>query len=345
MEVIEILSDDDDDDGPAAATQRLVEEEEEEDSQEFCFLSTTPAPRKAPEVHVDGGADGAFANPVTLSADARAAGRPDGGGDGGGDDDDDDVVVLANPEDLSVKAKDQLLKSLLLQQEAMKAQMASLQQKAKSDESDRKQSARPVYWRRDGAGKRIAEDPARRGKVLVDLVAGSDEYESVATRVLTHGLPDAVITSIRRCHNDALWEPYRARRSAMARRMGGTEADPVFQHDLLPGVAPEGEVSGYAGAGNPCRERYLFHGASPATIDKILDENVDFRLSQVTGAMGACAYFADQSSYSDQYCRMPDHSAEAVARRGAAGRAPDPGSGLKMLVCRVLLGTCGSSRS
>ncbi|KAH8075424.1 hypothetical protein JL721_1430 [Aureococcus anophagefferens] len=77
--------------------------------------------------------------------------------------------------------------------------------------------------------------------------------------------------------------------------------------------------SPYCGSENPCRERYLFHGAAPATIDKILDDGVDFRLSQITGAMGACAYFADQSSYSDQYCRMPDHSAEATAARGRGG--------------------------
>ena len=90
---------------------------------------------------------------------------------------------------------------------------------------------------------------------------------------------------------------------------------------------------------NPCRERYLFHGAAPSTIDCILDENVDFRLSQITGAMGACAYFADQSSYSDQYCRMPDHS--ALVRHRHAGTAARPQDSLKMLVCRVLLGECG----
>ena len=193
------------------------------------------------------------------------------------------------------------------------------------------------YWRRDGAGKRLVDDGSR-GKTVVDLVEGSDEYASVARRVLSHGIADATIRAIRRVHNDDLWDPYCARRAKMAKDMGGGESM-IFQHDVLPGVAPEGSASPYCGSENPCRERYLFHGAAPSTIDCILDENVDFRLSQITGAMGACAYFADQSSYSDQYCRMPDHS--ALVRHRHAGTAARPQDALKMLVCRVLLGECG----
>ena len=325
MDVIEILSDDDDAPAPVRA-----EIDEEEDSQEVCFLSTTPAPRKAsPELHVDGAA-AAFAAPVTLSG-----GRPRR------DDAEEDVVEVVNPDELSGKAKDALLKSLLAEKQALARKVDGLEQEKKHKEHEKKQSTRPVYWRRDGAGKRLVDDGSR-GKTVVDLVEGSDEYASVARRVLSHGIADATIRAIRRVHNDDLWDPYCARRAKMAKDMGGGESM-IFQHDVLPGVAPEGSASPYCGSENPCRERYLFHGAAPATIDKILDDGVDFRLSQITGAMGACAYFADQSSYSDQYCRMPDHSAEATAARGRGGpaRPPDAAGGLKMLVCRVLLGHCG----
>ena len=163
--------------------------------------------------------------------------------------------------------------------------------------------------------------------------------ENVEVPRLRHAISlYANISSIKRCVNDHLWAPYAARREAMARRASGEE-DRVWRSDLLPGVLNEAENPVCLPDANPCRERYLFHGAAPSTIDCILDENVDFRLSQITGAMGACAYFADQSSYSDQYCRMPDHS--ALVRHRHAGTAARPQDSLKMLVCRVLLGECG----
>ncbi|KAH8063048.1 hypothetical protein JL722_2204 [Aureococcus anophagefferens] len=268
MDVIEILSDDDDAPAPVRA-----EIDEEEDSQEVCFLSTTPAPRKAsPELHVGG-------------ARRRSPRRGAVGGRPSRDDAEEDVVEVVNPDELSGKAKDALLKSLLAEKQAMARKVDALEQEKKHKEHEKKQSTRPVYWRRDGAGKRLVDDGSR-GKTVVDLVEGSDEYASVAQRVLSHGIPDATIRAIRRVHNDDLWDPYCARRAKMAKDMGGGEGA-IFQHDVLPGVAPEGSASPYCGSENPCRERYLFHGAAPATIDKILDDGVDFRLSQITGAMGA----------------------------------------------------------
>ncbi|KAH8046816.1 hypothetical protein JL722_13450 [Aureococcus anophagefferens] len=222
-------------------------------------------------------------------------------------------IGAANFESLQRQYQGRLIKACLAEKPVIERKIAELEQERKRAEQEKKQGTRPVYWRRDGAGKRLVDDGSR-GKTVVDLVEGSDEYASVAERFLSHGLPDATISAIRRVHNDDLWDAYYKRRAKMAKAMGGGESM-IFQHDVMSGVAPEGSASPYCGSENPCRERYLFHGAAPATIDKILDDGVDFRLSQITGVMGACAYFADQSSYSDQYCRMPDHSAEATAAR------------------------------
>ena len=151
-----------------------------------------------------------------------------------------------------------------------------MERRAKSDDSEKKSAARPVYWRRDGAGKRIPEDEEAAVN-LIELTPGSDEYESVATRVLTRGLPDARIARVRRCVNGGLWAPYAQRRKEMAARAGGAEGA-AFPQDVLPGVEAENGAP-VCGAENPCRERYLFHGASPGTIDTILESGVDFRLS------------------------------------------------------------------
>ena len=54
------------------------------------------------------------------------------------------------------------------------------------------------------------------------------------------------------------------------------------------------------------------------------------------GRHGRLRHAADQSSYSDQYCRMPDHS--ALVDTATRARPRGHRDSLKMLVCRVLLG-------
>ena len=251
-----------------------------------------------------------------------------GGVPGQADSQDFEVQFLDDPGEMSAGAQAKLLKSLLAEKRQLAQQVASLEKKS----SDASRAKRPVYWRRDADGNRLPDDSGLDEKLLVELNPGSDEYESVAARMHSRGLPDADIASIRRCINDHLWTPYAACRE----QMSGKE-ERVWRSDTLPGVLNEAENPICLPDQNPCRERYLFHGAAPQVIDCILDENVDFRLSQITGAMGVCAYFADQASYSDQYCRMPDHS--ALVRHRHAGTAAT--GELKMLVCRVLLGECG----
>ena len=151
------------------------------------------------------------------------------------DSQDSEVQILDDAADLSEGAQAKLLKSLLAEKQQLAQQVASLQKKT----SDEKRTKRPVYWRRDGDGKRLPDDAGVDEKLMVELTPGSDEYESVAARLQSRGLPDANISSIKRCVNDHLWAPYAARREAMARRASSSDEDRVWRSDVLPGVLNE----------------------------------------------------------------------------------------------------------
>ena len=253
----------------------------------------------------------------------------------------DEVEILA-PTDLSERSKASLLTKLLAEKQTLTQQVQSLQQQQQQQKTEVDPLRRPGYWRRDGEGRRIPRESlaSQNGKhAAIDLPCTTDEYDSIVSRFVETGCADTEVLAIQRVVNDDLWEAYSLRRAKMTARKtkakGGT-----FSQDALPGLGAE--KMGLPP--DPACERYLFHGASPQTIDAILDSGIDFRLSQTTGAMGACAYFADQASYSRNYCCMPDHAANARGATyhhgvGGSGYAA-PGATLKMLVCRVLLGDC-----
>ncbi|KAJ8600585.1 hypothetical protein CTAYLR_008174 [Chrysophaeum taylorii] len=246
-------------------------------------------------------------------------------------------VVEVTSDELSEGAQAKLLKRLLAERQGMCERLASLetqvhhhQQQTNATHSDK--IDKPAYWRRDGRGQRIED-----GTTYKLVALEGPEAESVARRFVNAGLHDAQVVAVKRCHNERLWEEYATRRAKLTAKLGG---DPkvTSRQDALPGLEAE-EVA--AAATDVACERYLFHGASPATVDAILDAGIDFRLSQTSGAMGACAYFADQSSYSHNYCVMAEHSAEAHRYQ----RHPGPNGLLKMLVCRVLLGLCTTGQA
>lgn len=259
------------------------------------------------------------------------------------EEEDDDVILVSGPpqrpippevvevrrEELSDDAKEKLVKQLLAEKEKLLAQVDSLS----SQVAVRQRPSRhepPGYWRRDGRGQRLDEDPTDASYTLINLDLACPEGESIARRFVAKGMADATVVSISRCHNLRLWEDYAAQRAKLAAKLGGPASS---YHDALPGV--EAESSTYAS--NKTCERYLFHGASPKTVDSILEGGIDFRLSQPTGAMGACAYFADQSIYSHNYCCMAEHSVE---HHGGYVSPQPVNATLKMLLCRVLLGEC-----
>jgi len=257
--------------------------------------------------------------------------------------DDECQIVGVHPSELSDMAKSALLDRLLADNQALLRDKEAMAKRAAEASRAAVPTAqpRPTYWRRDGDGKRL-EEAGGPAAVLVTLRPGSDEHESIVRRFLATGVQGGQqrddVLRILRIHNSELWEAYSQRRSRMAQRAGG-RADARSVNDLSVGVEGENESVLRPGSWqNAAVERYLFHGASPQTIDTIAESGVDFRLSNTNGALGACAYFADQSAYSHQYSSMADHSAEAHAHRQ---RQHAPTGTLKMLVCRVVLGSCG----
>jgi len=74
--------------------------------------------------------------------------------------------------------------------------------------------------------------------------------------------------------------------------------------------------------GNP-NVKSLFHGADKETLKIIVQEGLDHRVSNLNGALGAGAYFAQSSSYSDSYSKAPKHSFDVSSMRsGTMAMAP-----------------------
>ena len=142
----------------------------------------------------------------------------------------------------------------------------------------------------------------------------------VAERFFAKGgapLARARIASIERCVNPMLWRAYARRRRAIALarlNFGGASLLTPYLNDAFVGVDAEAASSGTASL-SPAVERYLFHGASRDVIDVVLRSGTDFRVANMGGLMGACTYFADQSSYSHQYSCMATHGATAKQAR------------------------------
>ena len=174
----------------------------------------------------------------------------------------------------------------------------------------------------------------------------------VAERFFAKGgapLARARIASIERCVNPMLWRAYARRRRAIALarlNFGGASLLTPYLNDAFVGVDAEAASSGTASL-SPAVERYLFHGASRDVIDVVLRSGTDFRVANMGGLMGACTYFADQSSYSHQYSCMATHGATGGvgAGRGGAAAAARTGGDVKMLLCRVALGDCTTGKS
>lgn len=255
--------------------------------------------------------------------------------------DDDDEVVEIGTNDLSEHAKSKILERLLAERQQLKSQVLSLSTQVKN----RSKESQPSYWRRDGRGRKMPLDEFPQGGYrLVHLDLSGSEAESITRRFAATGLSWARVEAVFRCHNQHLWEEFAQRRAKLTEKYGDEAIGGTRPHDSLPGLEAEEMTGAFSAAWDPACERYLFHGASPKTVDSILQAGIDFRLSLPTGAMGACAYFADQASYSHNYCAMREHSNESNGYNRTGGAAllnahstPDT---YKMLVCRVLLGKC-----
>ncbi|XP_028602940.2 protein mono-ADP-ribosyltransferase PARP12-like [Podarcis muralis] len=113
------------------------------------------------------------------------------------------------------------------------------------------------------------------GYKLITLLPSSKEYRNVQVN-FQRTMPKALIMSIKRIQNLALWEVYRWQKEQMKKANGGKDVD----------------------------ERQLFHGTKNDHIDAICQQNFDWRICGVHGtAYGKGSYFARDASYSDNYTK------------------------------------------
>lgn len=143
------------------------------------------------------------------------------------------------------------------------------------------------------------------------------------------GLSAGAVTKIWRVQHKKLYARYVERRTEVATEAavcaGGAHAVVSLHSQTL--TAPEVssvvvvdvDAASSNGAGDvqhPCgpllaqaNERLLFHGADPHTIRLIISSGFECRVSNMSGALGAGAYFAENASYSHSYSSMPGHAA------------------------------------
>jgi hypothetical protein len=176
------------------------------------------------------------------------------------------------------------------------------------------------------------------------------EVEAVLARFghAPGGLNPGAINRVWRVQHKKLYTRYVERREEVAKEAarcaGGThvvagmhsatvtaaERDTSAVVDLASsdGAGPSG--------GHPCgslnpvaNERLLWHGADAHTIRLIIGGGFECRISNMTGALGAGNYFAENASYSHQYSAMPPHASAPGPghhhHHPSAHRAPPPG--------------------
>jgi len=158
------------------------------------------------------------------------------------------------------------------------------------------------------------------------------EAGRVVARFCSHLMPPGSVTAVTRVQSLRLWGLYshsRTEAEAGARAVGGPG-----QGD--PGLAPG--------------ERYLFHGACKEAVVSILAFGFDCRVANMSGLLGAGAYFAERADYSVEYSKKPARANFAVAYRPEIMTAQrlmsnmSPGSFL-MIMARVALGRSGPARA
>lgn len=132
------------------------------------------------------------------------------------------------------------------------------------------------------------------------------------------------VDSVQMVENSSVWRAFAHRKREIELSRRGTAVAPArvksYARELY-------SLLGVGGGSGPLNEVLLFHATPSAEVANIVvDQGMDERLAGVNAgtAYGAGCYFADSPSKSDQYVRDAD-------ARGC----------FTMLVCRVVLGSCG----
>uniref|UniRef100_A0A0G4HN06 Poly [ADP-ribose] polymerase n=1 Tax=Chromera velia CCMP2878 TaxID=1169474 RepID=A0A0G4HN06_9ALVE len=102
------------------------------------------------------------------------------------------------------------------------------------------------------------------------------------------------VEKVYRVINPAAWRKYCARREELH-----TEADAGGRVGVRTDMRPNAFVQSL-GLHSRINEKLLFHGTKAQSVDKIVHNSLDFRVSQ--GAFGFGVYLAEFAAKSDQYC-------------------------------------------
>lgn len=140
---------------------------------------------------------------------------------------------------------------------------------------------------------------------------GGEYVRKMGTKLLQRRMPDRQVVRCERIENAVLWEKYSRRRAEIRRRA-------VTIEDIKPETAESIDFSANTTLDHGVNEVWLLHGTAEEAAKAIAKSNF---MCSSGGCFGGGAYFADDSSKSNQY---------------AKGRTDD---GCKiMLLCRVTLG-------
>jgi len=143
----------------------------------------------------------------------------------------------------------------------------------------------PSYWATQPDGILSSQ--------LIDVDPNSDEYVGIVNKFF-QSMPQFAVTKLQRNQNKRLYMWYFLRKKEIAATNKGN-----------------------------ANEVYLFHGSAVANIPIILTEGLDFRVSNMGGAIGAGIYFAETASTSSGYVQTQ------------FGKNTQ---GSQMLLCKVALG-------
>lgn len=208
---------------------------------------------------------------------------------------------------------------------------------------------------RGAAGRSSGSAPRPGSKREARRQADAEEVQRVLQRFEASGMSRASVVRVQRVQHKKLWTRYVDRRNEVAElcRTRGVH----FAHMPNNGA---GDWPDRGDAGRRTNERMLFHGADAGAVSLITTGGFECRIASMGGALGAGAYFAEDSTYSHQYSLMPPHSAPGPGAGyrygaqqaqappthvpGASRTAVQPANGMiVMILSRVSLGAVGNA--
>ena len=187
-----------------------------------------------------------------------------------------------------------------------------------------------------GSAKRVAQHKAE----LAEVEAVLERFAHAPG-----GLNSGAINRVWRVQHKKLYTRYVERREEVAREAARCAGGPhvvaamhsatvtSVERDTSAAVDLASADGAGPASGHPCgslnpvaNERLLWHGADAHSIRLIIGGGFECRISNMSGALGAGNYFAENASYSHQYSAMPPHASVPGGHHPPHHhRAPPPG--------------------